>query len=131
MGSAALAVAVCSPSKSRGFPNTIATIMACALAGSGTLSVGCRTAASGGAIVGVAGRSCFGLSKGPRTPVASRLLCIGTSGCAPMSDACVAANRVIAMGSAPVSFAATGTIKRRVSGFRFMRLGGNGNCSRG
>lgn len=128
---AALRLAHVSPSKSRGFPNGIATGMLFGLASSGTVSVGCDTAASRGAIVGVAGRSCFGLSNSPSGTTASRVLCVGTSGCAPMSDAFVAANSVVSIGRAPVSFAAPGDITRSVGQASFRRVGGKGKCSRG
>lgn len=131
MGSDAVALAVGSPSKSTGFPKGMATAIACTLAESGTVSVGCRTAASGGAIVGVAGRSCFGLDKGPTGPTASRVLCMGTSDVAPISDAFVAAKRVVTMARAPFSFGAPGAVTPSIAGFRGRRVGFNGNFSRG
>lgn len=125
-----LRLACLSGSNRRNFPNGVAYGIVVGLASSGTVSVGCRTRASGPAVIGVAGRSCFGLSKSTNDGT-SRLLAVSTSTCAPISDAFVADNRVMAIRNAPVSFHAPAPIKGHVGSFSFIRLGGNGNCSRG
>lgn len=125
-----LRLACLSGSKRRNFPNGLAYGIAFSLASSSTVSVHCDTRASHAAIIGVAGRSCFGLSNSPSGSGSSCLLAVSTSTCAPISDAFVAASRVISMRNASVSFHAPATINTHVSG-SFRRLGGNGNCSRG
>lgn len=114
----------------RNFPKGLGYAVVVGLASSGTVSVRCRTRASGPAIMGVAGRSCFGLSKSPSGSGSSCLLALGTSCCAPISDAFVAAKRVIPIRNAPVSFELPTIVKAHV-GRSFRRLECKGNVSRG
>lgn len=130
MGSRDIRLACLSGSNRTNFPKGLGLGIACALAGSGTISVGCRTAASGPAIIGLAGRDCFGLSNIPNSRVLSRSVVVTTSACIPISRALVPANALSPMRKAPVSLHATITMNTRVSSL-FSRLMENGNCSRG
>lgn len=58
-----MAFRVSDPSKSRKCPKTLIVGIACSLSRRGALVVRCRTRPSRSAVVGVAGRDCFGLGK--------------------------------------------------------------------
>lgn len=125
-----MAFAVRTGSNRGNFPNGIATATGCAMGDGGALSVRFNTAASGRAIIGVAGRDCFGLGNSPSGRKFSRMVCVGTSGFAPTSSLCVPANRVGSMRKAPVSFHAPARVNGGTS-CDFSRVGGTANCSRG
>lgn len=119
-----------SPSKRGKFPNGLRMRIVFIIAGSGRLSVRCRTRASGPAIVGLSRRSFFGVSNSFSAAIRSRSLCVGTSVCAPCSSLGYIAKRVLPMTKAPFSFAAPRLVNRHV-GRGMVRLGVIGKCSRG
>lgn len=97
----------------------------------GTLIVRCQTAASGTAVIGLAGRNFFGLTNvtGPSPAILGGVIAVGTSFCMPVSRMSVPAKRVLGMRNAPVSFHAPRALNRQVSRGR-ARVIGNTKCSR-
>lgn len=121
-----------STSKRRKFPKGLRMRVACELRRRrGTLIVRCHTAASGTAIMGLAGRKFFGLTNvtAPASAMRGGVIAVGTSFCAPVSRMSVPAKRVTGMRKAPVSFHAPRAINRHV-GSTFRRLICNTKCSR-
>lgn len=124
IGSATVIMFGCGDARLRNkFPNGVRLSVTCGLAGRGRVILRCATAASGPAMIGFAGRDCFGLANYAEG-ILGRVCEVCTSSVAPASSVNVPAKRLVPIINAMCSCASPRSIRGEMRGVK-------GKCSIG